>query len=66
MAAGSHQPLVPLMDRDECQWKPRIYKRTHKYCINTRGNYICKCPPGLGPNPEDPRLCKVRASGKIL
>ncbi|XP_007129484.1 adhesion G protein-coupled receptor E5 isoform X1 [Physeter macrocephalus] len=43
-------------DVDECQQKPKVCKG-RSICINTQGNYICQCPPGLELNLKDPRLC---------
>ncbi|XP_026940789.1 adhesion G protein-coupled receptor E5 isoform X6 [Sagmatias obliquidens] len=43
-------------DVDECQQKPKVCKG-RSVCINTPGSYICRCPPGLKLNLEDPRHC---------
>lgn len=62
-AAGTHHPLLPPADVDECQQKPRICK-SRGICINTQGSYTCDCPPGLQLNPGDPNLCTGRGPGR--
>ncbi|XP_046950673.1 adhesion G protein-coupled receptor E2-like isoform X1 [Lynx rufus] len=41
---------------DKCQRKPRLCKG-RSICINTQGNYTCRCPPGLELNLSDPNVC---------
>uniref|UniRef100_A0A8C9KGP5 Adhesion G protein-coupled receptor E2 n=1 Tax=Panthera tigris altaica TaxID=74533 RepID=A0A8C9KGP5_PANTA len=41
---------------DKCQLKPRLCKG-RSICINTQGNYTCRCPPGLELNLSDPNVC---------
>ncbi|XP_025771596.1 adhesion G protein-coupled receptor E2-like [Puma concolor] len=43
-------------DVDKCQRKPRLCKG-RSICINTQGNYTCRCPPGLELNLSDPNVC---------
>uniref|UniRef100_A0A8C3YG35 Adhesion G protein-coupled receptor E2 n=1 Tax=Catagonus wagneri TaxID=51154 RepID=A0A8C3YG35_9CETA len=43
-------------DVDECQQELRLCK-SHSICVNTQGSYTCLCPPGLKPDPRDPKLC---------
>ncbi|XP_040305583.1 adhesion G protein-coupled receptor E2-like [Herpailurus yagouaroundi] len=43
-------------DVDRCQRKPRLCKG-RSICINTQGNYTCRCPPGLELNLSDPNVC---------
>lgn len=62
-AAGTHHPLLPPADVDECQLKPRVCK-SRGVCINTQGSYTCECPPGLELNPGDPNLCTGRGPGR--
>lgn len=55
-AAGTQHPLLSPADVNECQRKPRVYKRG-SICANTQGNYTCECPPSLQLNPGDLNLC---------
>lgn len=62
-AAGTHHPLLPPADVDECQRKPRICK-SRGICTNTQGSYTCECPPGLQLNLGNPNLCTGRGPGR--
>uniref|UniRef100_A0A8C9KD62 Adhesion G protein-coupled receptor E5 n=1 Tax=Panthera tigris altaica TaxID=74533 RepID=A0A8C9KD62_PANTA len=48
---------------DKCQLKPRLCKG-RSICINTQGNYTCRCPPGLELNLSDPNVCSGRARAR--
>lgn len=49
---------ICLYDIDECTEKPPCnLADENQICVNTPGNYECKCPPGYELNFED-RLCE--------
>lgn len=63
LQAAIHHPLLPPADVDKCQRKPRLCKG-RSICINTQGNYTCRCPPGLELNLSDPNVCSGRGPGR--
>ena len=63
LQAALQHPLLPPADVDKCQRKPRLCKG-RSICINTQGNYTCRCPPGLELNLSDPNMCSGRGPGR--